>query len=98
MPIYANDETGYINWVREHPLGYVLVSHNPPSAKYITLHRADCYYINPAKALHKDNWTKLYIKVCGTSFGDIELWAEGNLKAGKLVLPLCKSCVNAGRM
>ena len=98
MPEFVNDEAGYINWVSEHPMGYVLVSHNPPSSNYLTVHRADCCCINPAKAPHKVNWTKSYIKACGGSLAEVQQWVIARFGLNDLALPHCKHCVNGGRL
>ena len=98
MAEFVNDELGYTNWVSEHPMGYVLVSHNPPNFNYLTTHRADCHCINPAKAPHKKNWTKNYIKACGDSLAELQQWASTRFGNWDLVLSPCKHCVNSGRL
>lgn len=98
MHEFVNDEMGYINWVSKHPMGYVLVSHNPPNFNYLTTHRADCYCINPAKAPHKENWTKNNIKVCGDSLAELQPWVVGCFSKNVFSLPPCKHCVISGRL
>jgi hypothetical protein len=98
MEMFDHNEEGYRKWIQEHPTGFVLVSHNPPSSKYITIHRADCATINPAKALNRENWTKSYIKVCANTQTDLTAWATS--RWGQSVAPLrpCGHCKRAGRV
>ena len=98
MQMFDHDEEGYREWIKSHPIGFVLVSHNPPSSKYISVHRADCHTINPAKARHKENWTKSYIKLCADVEAELTQWATSQW--GQQVAPLrpCGHCKRAGRV
>jgi hypothetical protein len=98
MPLFADDDAGYLEWVRQHPRGYVLVSWNPPTRGYVTVHRADCYTINPELAPHVENWTHHYVKACGESLGEIERWADAEFGAGRPALYVCGHCRRAGRL
>jgi hypothetical protein len=98
MSYFVNNESGYREWIKAHPLGFVLVSWNPPRANYTTLHRADCHTINPEKATHKENWTQKYIKVCADDISDIEDWASKKWGEGNHTLNSCKHCQKAGRL
>lgn len=97
MAKFDNDESGYREWIKTHPLGFVLVSWNPPRPEYISIHRADCYTINPEKAKHKDNWTKSYIKVCGNTVEELTEWVEEKWKQNAQI-HLCGHCKKAGRL
>ena len=94
MQLFQNDDVGYLTWKAENPLGFVLVSHNPPVGTYTTLHRADCGSLNPHDAASK-NWTVLYIKACSGSRAELEQWAVTELAA---VATPCGLCVQAGRL
>ena len=98
MAYFDNDETGYREWVKNYPEGFVLVSGNPPAPNYITIHRADCHTINPAMATHKDYWTIRYVKVCEDALDGLTEWATQKWGSGGYVFHRCKHCVNASRL
>jgi hypothetical protein len=98
MEVFADNESGYREWVQTNPFGFVLVSWNPPRPKYISLHRADCHCINPQKAPHRQNWTKAYIKVCADSSDELVRWAAGKWGSGVADIQPCRHCQRAGRV
>lgn len=95
---FSNDDAGYVEWVRTHPRGYVVVSWNPPRAEYISLHRADCHCIDPAKATHIRNWTTSYVKICGETIPALEEWAVGQFGPTHQGLTPCGHCRKSGRL
>lgn len=96
--VFAEDDAGYIAWVKAHSDGFVVVSWNPPRPEYTSLHRADCHHINPEKARHVENWTHSYIKACGDTIEDLNAWAERTFGASNQGLYHCKHCERAGRL
>ena len=65
MEHFVDDDSGYLNWVADHPSGYVINADRNPSAAYLMLHRADCHTITgvPAKG---STFTHDCSKVCGS--------------------------------
>jgi hypothetical protein len=95
---FSNDDQGYAAWVQQNPRGYVLVSWNPPRVDYTTVHRADCYSINPTQATHVQNWTAGYVKVCAPSPEALDQWARDVFGTAYQGLHHCKHCERAGRL
>jgi hypothetical protein len=86
---FRDDDRGYLTWTTAHPAGYVInvqKSLNPSDAR---LHQADCYTINgqPARG---NSWTGPYIKVCSTSFRQLQDWARGHLTAEVVRCGTCR--------
>jgi hypothetical protein len=75
---FERDEAGYSTWLRENPGGFVLNCEPNPSAAYVMLHRADCYYVT-IKAKESDNWTTNYVKICAPKNGLLVKWSEVNV-------------------
>ena len=92
MPHFAHMEDEYRTWIDDNPAGYVLVSHNPPSPRYVTIHRASCSHINPAKAPHKANWTKKYIKVCEPTREGLNRWMSNQWPQANPNPLICSRC------
>lgn len=70
---FIEDDEGYVDWLAGHPDGYVLNCWRPPQPSYLILHKATCGTINGAAGR---NWTFAYQKVCGDTFGEVDLWAR----------------------
>ena len=71
---FANDESGYAAWLRQHPLGFVVNCDPKPRASYIVAHRASCSTISgrPARG---STFTTPYMKVCSDSMSVLSEWA-----------------------
>ncbi len=70
MPVFRNDDDGFIGWSARNPTGYVLnLRENEPAM----IHRADCGHLSP----WEPRWgvaTKKP-KVCAVDRGDVEAGA-----------------------
>ncbi len=70
---FRDDDDGYLQWLADHPGGYVLNIQRNYSAADARLHRADCGRINgrssPGKVL-----TKSYVKRCAELLADLSRW------------------------
>lgn len=78
--VFKDNENGYHAWLEQNPKGFVLNSENPPSAKYMHLHTAECYTINNSKAsARQGSFTDFkYMKVCATDYEDLLKWMAGH--------------------
>jgi Zn ribbon nucleic-acid-binding protein len=85
---FADDDDGYLRWVRRHPHGYVLNCERAPRADYLVLHQTACATIsgNPARG---DAWTKDYMKACGTDRQTLVRWAESRTGAEPALCGIC---------
>ena len=72
--IFQNDDTGYSNWLKNNPDGFVLNCDNPPKPNgYRMLHRATCKTIIP-DGIRK--WTHSYSKVCSLDKNELITWSS----------------------
>ena len=72
---FRDDDTGYMEWLTEHPAGYVINirrNHSPTDAR---VHRAGCSAISVRQQSGKGSWTNQYVKVCAEHMIGIEQWA-----------------------
>jgi hypothetical protein len=74
MRHFVNDDAAYLDWLAEHPTGFVINTGRNPSAAYLMLHRASCGTISgvPARGA---TFTGDYTKVCG-SRDELEAFAS----------------------
>ncbi len=64
MQRFAGDDPGYLEWLGQHPAGFVINTGRTPGAAYLMLHRASCATINGTPA-RGTTFTGDYVKVCG---------------------------------
>lgn len=77
---FIDDDSGYRQWLRAWPKGFVLNCHRQPSGDYLILHRATCRFINHLGP-HVATFTGDYIKVCSTDRTVVTQWALDNAGA-----------------
>jgi hypothetical protein len=86
---FQDDDSGYRNWSRAYPSGYVLNCERHPSPNYLIVHRADCASISelqPGAA----RFTGDYIKVCSTDRQALRRWARDETGGS---VSLCGHCM-----
>lgn len=88
MQIFDNSDSDYLEWLANHPGGYVVNANNPPNRNYLFLHKATCSDItgSPAKGSH---WTKKYIKACAIELAALESWSKEEFS---VFLSQCQHC------
>jgi hypothetical protein len=64
MQRFVDDDRGYLDWLAQHPDGFVINTGRTPTATYLVLHRAGCGTIN-GKPARGTTFTGDYAKVCG---------------------------------
>jgi hypothetical protein len=64
MRHFVDDDVAYLDWLADHPEGFVLNTGRNPSAAYLMLHRASCGTIRGTPA-RGSTFTGDYSKVCG---------------------------------
>ena len=79
VTIFSNDRA-YMRWLNEHPDGFVLNTTQPPSARYIVLHRAKCLHISvPSHENEPGGFTeRAYAKIGGDDVASLREWAASN--------------------
>lgn len=84
---FVNDDDGYLRWLGENPLGFVVNSEKTPKAGYLVLHRASCGHIGSPS---RSNWTSAgYIKTCSPDRKVLDEWAAREV--GGTLAP-CGAC------
>jgi hypothetical protein len=65
MRRFVDQDAAYLDWLAEHPDGFVINTGRKPSAAYLMLHRANCGTISGTPA-RGSTFTGDYVKVCGS--------------------------------
>lgn len=86
---FVDNDAAYLAWLAAHPSGYVLNHERRPSARYLVLHRADCWTVTPQDGGDTRTWTSAYPKTCAATRAALTDWSEAN--AGRRPSP-CKTC------
>ena len=92
---WANDDTGYEEWVSAHPNGFIGNVHKPPSGKYFKIHRASHKLPDRSNPDTENPRTgNRYSKVTALKFSELISWAKKNLPGLKDInsANYCKIC------
>lgn len=65
MQYFADDDSGYLGWLEDHPEGFVLNTTRTPSASYLILHQATCWTISRLQR-RATTFAGDYSKLCGS--------------------------------
>jgi hypothetical protein len=84
---YADDDTGYLRWLAEHPDGFVINAARVASTAYLMLHRASCRTVAGVPT-HGSRWTGDYIKFCGDR-AELERYALESLGGAARACGVC---------
>jgi hypothetical protein len=78
MKVFEDRDAPYIEWLQQHPNGYVLNRHRGSSDNYLVLHLASCGKIrNYTQMARPDGFTgRKYIKVCSTNLEALHQYAR----------------------
>ncbi|MEX0761222.1 MAG: hypothetical protein WD333_02095 [Dehalococcoidia bacterium] len=84
---FIDDDSGYLDWIRRHPTGFVINCHRTPRPDYLMLHRATCMSIaGPGK-----NYTSgEYGKVCAVTKEELNAWADAHLGTTPKTCQVCQ--------
>jgi hypothetical protein len=91
---FDGDDKGYLQWLADHPGGYVLnVRRKRPSDDYAILHRVACAAISSRKQSHGAFTERGYRKICAQTVGElrIALRAEGRFDGS--FTKQCTKCI-----
>ncbi len=87
MIIFIEDDESYLDWIDQHPDGYVVNANRRPVPGYLILHRSTCPHISTEA---RANWTtKQYIKLCSENLEQLQSWSK--LEIGGELKP-CSVC------
>lgn len=79
LKVFVDDDEGYIQWINDNALGYVVNSFRKPTTEYLILHRANCRTILEATR-GPGNWTTTgFVKICSVDKPVLVNWASGEI-------------------
>jgi hypothetical protein len=87
MQTFKDNDVGYLEWVQQHPHGFVINTTRSPSPTYLVLHQARCFHITKKTAGHR--WTTDYIKVCAEQTNLLEDWVREHIGG---TIRRCRTC------
>ncbi len=87
---FIDNEEGYLDWLTEHPHGFVVNCLRKPTPTYLKLHSVSCSHISTSK---RTNYTSAaYSKICSDSEQELIDWAA----AQGWLLDYCGHCGYVG--
>ncbi|MFC4353031.1 hypothetical protein ACFOW6_15885 [Fodinicurvata halophila] len=72
---FVDDDAGYLDWLKQHPFGFVVNLRRSFDPDYVVLHCASCVSIQryPKMKSEPGGFTERgYTKLCGESLGSLE--------------------------
>jgi len=84
---YIDNEEGYLNWVAQHPDGFLINCYRNETPDYLWLHRTTCGHIKSPK--RKNYTTRGFKKVCSDNRKELADWAANEVCG---VLNRCRCC------
>jgi hypothetical protein len=91
---FVNDDTGYMEWLKSNPSGFVINTSIAKAPGYMVLHRGCCPHISGYAAnFAKDAFTsKQYIKICSDQIDDLTDWVKQHGRTDGTFSKGCKTC------
>jgi hypothetical protein len=76
--VFDGGDECYLNWLREHPDGYVLNRCRCKSEGYLVLHRSKCRKIQDYNNMARPGGFtgRSYIKICAKTIADLQEYAR----------------------
>jgi hypothetical protein len=71
---FVDDDFGYLQWLRDRPGTFVLDTERRPSRSFVVVHRTTCSSISGQTTA--GGWTTRQIKVCASTYEEIEDWTQ----------------------
>jgi hypothetical protein len=91
---FVDDDFGYLQWLRDRPGTFVLDTERRPSRSFVVVHRTTCPTISGQTKV--GGWTTRQIKVCATTYEEIEDWAQYHVGVQPTRCHQCKPASHAG--
>jgi len=90
VQIYIDDNEGYLCWLEENAMGFIVNSYRHPTPDYLILHKATCGTIRHATR-GEGNWTNTgFIKICSLDKTKLSEWAESQVRGDLKPCQICK--------
>jgi hypothetical protein len=84
---FADDDPGYVEWLADHPEGFVLDTHAPPRPGHLILHRAACPRVSRPLPGVLD--APRFGKACAATAAELRAWATGLTDGAPRSCSLC---------
>lgn len=77
---FINNDSEYLEWIKNHPEGYVINTSKSKTPSYMILHRAYCSLISEySETRKKGGFTEReYIKVCADNLEMLHTWLRSH--------------------
>ena len=78
MKVFDKQDGKYLDWLVEHPNGFVLNRYRCKSDSYLVLHKAGCDRIRNYNQMAQPGGftSRSYIKVCADTISDLEAYVR----------------------
>lgn len=91
--LHIHDNQQFLDWLKDHPNGYVLNTYLNPSPNYMMLHTAGCSWWREDYDNDKGAFTDKYSKVVAESIYELQEWMKNNGRSdGNFTGTGCKRC------
>lgn len=88
---FDNNDTGFLQWMQEHPQGFVVNTERSDGSHLAVLHCARCHHITSMKSLEPGAYTEReYIKICSDDGSTLKSWLITNRPNAQI--RYCRTC------
>lgn len=92
VSVFATTDAPYLEWMQQHPKGYVLNTARRPNSGFLVLHASGCHHISSHLKQAENAFTAHdYIKVCSEGAMSVYHWALEN-RASVTSFRVCQTC------
>ena len=91
---FFDDEAGYLNWLENHPQGYVVNTTRARSPNYMVLHHARCRKISEYNRMAQPGGftERQYAKACAATVEELAEWVKQHGRPDGTFSRVCRLC------
>lgn len=91
--IFDEEDNSYLQWMIQHPTGYILNAWRAQKNPELVLHRSGCHHIATTASLKRGAYTEREaIKIASTELNVLEYWANEHRLGFSGTFKECKTC------
>lgn len=95
---FTGDDVAYLEWLDEHPHGFVINTARYRNPRYMVLHRATCGLIKSTEGVAEGGFTtRNYIKICSTDVDALRAWVRRHGRPDGSFSRTCGTCKPLGK-
>lgn len=95
---FTGDDIAYLEWLDEHPHGFVINTARYRNPRYMVLHRASCGLIKSTEGVAEGGFTtRNYIKICSTDVDALRAWVRRHGRPDGSFSSTCGTCKPLGK-